>query len=40
MDKWLAYGGTHHEVLFPGDRRSRFEALCKIIDIGYIEALR
>ena len=37
MDKWLAYGGTHHEVLFLGDWRRRFEALCKILDIGYIE---
>ncbi|ACL75395.1 L-arabinose isomerase family protein [Ruminiclostridium cellulolyticum] len=37
MDEWLANGGTHHEVLFLGDFRRRFELLCKILDIKYIE---
>ncbi|OPX42783.1 L-arabinose isomerase [Ruminiclostridium hungatei] len=37
MDEWLANGGTHHEVLFLGDYRRRFELLCKILDIKCIE---
>jgi len=37
MDGWLANGGTHHEVLFLGDYRRRFELLCKILDIKCIE---
>lgn len=37
MDGWLKYGGTHHEVLFLGDWRKRFQALCRILDIEYIE---
>jgi L-arabinose isomerase len=37
MDGWLKYGGTHHEVLFLGDVRSRFQALCRILEIEYIE---
>jgi L-arabinose isomerase len=37
MDEWLAYGGTHHGVLFSGDRRSRFNRLCKLLDIECAE---
>jgi L-arabinose isomerase len=37
MDEWLKYGGTHHEVLFLGDVRSRFQALCRILEIEYVE---
>jgi L-arabinose isomerase len=37
MDEWLKYGGTHHEVLFLGDWRSRFNALCRILEVEYIE---
>ena len=37
MDKWLEYGGTHHQVLFLGDCRRRFEMLCNILDVEYIE---
>jgi L-arabinose isomerase len=37
MDTWLANGGTHHEVLFLGDQRKRFQALCRILDIEYVE---
>lgn len=37
MDKWLEFGGTHHEVLFLGDQRQRFEQLCRILDIEYLE---
>jgi L-arabinose isomerase len=37
MDKWLKYGGTHHEVLHLGDVRGKYEALCRILDIEYIE---
>jgi L-arabinose isomerase len=37
MDNWLKYGGTHHEVLHLGDWRSRFKALCQILDVEYIE---
>jgi L-arabinose isomerase len=37
MDEWLKYGGTHHEVLFLGDWRSRFAALCRILEVEYVE---
>lgn len=37
MDDWLAYGGTHHEVLFLGDWRRRLKMLCSILDIEYVE---
>jgi len=37
MDRWLASGGTHHEVLFRGDCRRRFEHLCHILDLEYVE---
>ena len=37
MTKWLQNGGTHHEVLFLGDWRSRLEALCRILDVEYVE---
>lgn len=37
MDKWLENGGTHHEVLFMGDWRSRFKMFCKIFDVLYVE---
>lgn len=37
MDSWLKYGGTHHEVMFLGDVRRRFEMLCQILDVEYIE---
>jgi len=37
MDKWLANGGTHHEVLFLGDWRCRLKQLCKILELEYVE---
>lgn len=37
MDGWLKYGGTHHEVLFLGDQRRRFNMLCEVLGIDYIE---
>ncbi len=37
MTEWLKYGGTHHEVLFLGDWKSRLCMLCKLLDIEYIE---
>lgn len=37
MDSWLAYGGTHHEVLFLGDPSRRIKMLCKMLDIEYCE---
>ena len=37
MDKWLKYGGTHHEVLHLGDVRRSYEELCRMLDIEYIE---
>jgi len=37
MDRWLMAGGTHHEVLFRGDCRRRFEHLCHILDLEYVE---
>jgi len=38
MDAWLECGGTHHQVLFLGDRARRFRMLCNIARIEYVEA--
>ena len=37
MDGWLQNGGTHHEVLFLGEWRSRLKVLCDMLDIEYVE---
>jgi L-arabinose isomerase len=37
MDGWLENGGTHHEVLFMGDWRSRLKMFCRLLDIKYVE---
>ena len=37
MDQWLKNGGTHHEVLFLGEWRSRLKQLCAILDVEYVE---
>lgn len=37
MDKWLEYGGTHHEVMFLGDHVQRLKMLCHIMDIEFVE---
>lgn len=37
MDKWLRYGGTHHEVLWTGDWMERLEQMCRILDIEFVD---
>ena len=37
MDKWLRFGGTHHQVLWLGDQTRKLEMLCDILDIEYTE---
>lgn len=37
MEGWLKYGGTHHQVLLLGDPRRKFEMLCKVLGIEYME---
>ena len=37
MNKWLEYGGTHHQVMFIGDYSRRLKLLCNIIGIDYVE---
>lgn len=37
MDKWLRYGGTHHQVMFLGDHVRKFEMLCNILKIEFVE---
>lgn len=36
-DAWLKAGGTHHQTLLRGDQRRRWEMLCRILDIEYVE---
>ncbi len=35
MNKWLEYGGTHHQVLWTGDHMNRLEQLCNIWGIEF-----
>jgi len=37
MDRWLKNGGTHHQCLHLGDQTKRWQMLCHILDIKYIE---
>jgi L-arabinose isomerase len=37
IDDWLRFGGTHHQVMFLGDPRRKFEMLCNILEIEYLE---
>jgi len=36
-DAWLRAGGTHHQTLHLGDTRRRWEMLCDILRIEYVE---
>lgn len=36
MDKWLEYGGTHHQVLWTGDWMNRLEQLANILGIEFV----
>lgn len=36
-NNWLRNGGTHHQVLHLGDLRRRWQFLCDILDIEYVE---
>lgn len=37
VEAWLRQGGTHHEVICLGDVAKRWEMLCEMLDIEYIE---
>jgi L-arabinose isomerase len=36
-DKWLKAGGTHHQTLLMGDQRRKWQMLCRILEIEYVE---
>ncbi|MEL7835074.1 L-fucose/L-arabinose isomerase family protein [Fodinibius sp. Rm-B-1B1-1] len=36
-DAWLKAGGTHHQTLLMGDQRQKWQMLCNILDIEYLE---
>jgi len=36
-DNWLKSGGTHHQTLHLGDQRQKWQMLCKILGIEYVE---
>ena len=36
-DNWLKAGGTHHQTLLLGDHRRKWEMLCRILNIEYVE---
>lgn len=36
-DGWLKAGGTHHQTLLLGDQRRKWEMLCRILGIEYVE---
>lgn len=36
-DGWLKAGGTHHQVLHTGDQREKWDMLCTILGIEYVE---
>ncbi|NIA31769.1 MAG: arabinose isomerase [Actinobacteria bacterium] len=37
LDGWLKNGGTHHQCLHLGDIRRRWQFLCELLDISYVE---
>ena len=34
---WLEQGGTHHEVIVPGDYAARVRLLCRLLGIEFVE---
>lgn len=36
-DGWLKAGGTHHQTLLLGDQRKKWQMLCRILGIEYVE---
>ncbi|HLR24578.1 MAG TPA: L-fucose/L-arabinose isomerase family protein [Fodinibius sp.] len=36
-DGWLKAGGTHHQTLLIGDQRRKWQMLCRILGIEYVE---
>jgi len=36
-DGWLKNGGTHHQTLLLGDKRKKWQMLCRILGIEYVE---
>jgi L-arabinose isomerase len=36
-DAWLKAGGTHHQTLLRGNQKRKWEMLCKMLDIEYVE---
>lgn len=37
VEQWLKLGGTHHEVICPGDVSRRWRMLCEMLDVEYVE---
>ena len=37
VEGWLKNGGTHHEVINLGDVKRRWQMLCKMLDIEFVE---
>lgn len=37
MDKWLQFGGTHHEIMWIGDHVEALKKLCNIMEIEIVE---
>lgn len=37
VEAWLKQGGTHHEVICLGDVADRWQMLCEMLDIEYVE---
>lgn len=36
-DGWLKAGGTHHQTLLRGDQRRKWQMLCRILGVEYVE---
>lgn len=34
---WLEQGGTHHEIIVPGDYAARVRLLCRLLGIEFVE---
>ncbi len=37
MTRWLEEGGTHHEIIVPGEYLARIQMLCKLCGITYVK---
>jgi len=37
LDRWLKFGGTHHQCFNLGDQRKRWKILCELLGVEYVE---